>query len=136
MSDLVLYDGVCGLCHRLVRWLLRIDRRARLRYAPLQGATAAPILARHPELDGVDSVVLVRHAGEAGETIAVRSASVVGALRSLGGLWGALAALLAVVPRPWRDALYDAVARRRYRWFGRFESCRLPTAEETGRFLP
>lgn len=134
--DLVLYDGVCGLCHRLVRWLLRLDRRGRLRFAPLQGPTAAPILARHPELAAIDSVVFVHRAGSTDETTAVRSASVLGALRALGGIWGVIAALLRVIPRPVLDALYDAVARRRYRWFGRFETCRLPTAAETHRLLP
>jgi predicted DCC family thiol-disulfide oxidoreductase YuxK len=66
----------------------------------------------------------------------VRSASVIAALRSIGGLWRLPAALLWLFPRPLRDRLYDAVARRRYRWFGRFETCRLPTTDEADRFLP
>ena len=134
--DLVLFDGVCGLCDRLVRWLVSIDREGRLRFAPLQGATAAPILARHPAIADVDSLVWVRGAGTASEAVAARSASVVAALRALGGVWRLVAGFLWVIPRPIRDRLYDAFARRRYRWFGRLDSCRLPTTAEADRFLP
>jgi predicted DCC family thiol-disulfide oxidoreductase YuxK len=128
---LVLYDGFCGLCHRWVGWLLRIDRKARLRFAPLQGETAAPILARHPEIRGVDSLVWVD-----GDRVAVRSAGVLGALAGLGGVWRLLAGLMRLIPRPVRDRVYDGVARNRYRWFGRFDTCRLPAAGARERLLP
>jgi predicted DCC family thiol-disulfide oxidoreductase YuxK len=132
---LVLYDGVCGLCHRLVRFLLRADRRRVLRFAPLQGEASARLRRRLPRLAGVDSVVFVRDHEGAGERCYLRSRAVVEVLASLGGAWRLAAWPLRLVPPPLRDRLYDGVARRRYGWFGRFDACRLPAAEERSRFL-
>lgn len=152
-SALLLYDGVCGLCDRTVQFLLRIDRHGRLRFAPLQGPTAAAILTRHglavPVADpagsgrGPDSVIFVANVsgvstatGEPGELLSLRSTAVLDALVAVGGVWRVGAALVRLVPRPLRDLLYDWVARNRYRWFGRFDTCRLPTPAERARFLP
>lgn len=133
---LLLYDGSCALCDRTVRFLLRIDRRGVLRYAALQGETAAAIAGRCPEMAGVDSVVFVA-GGEAGnERVALRSAAVIGALRAVGGVWRAVAALLAIVPRPLRDRGYDLVAARRKRWFGEYDACPVPPPAMRDRFLP
>ena len=132
---LVLYDGVCGLCDRSVQFLLREDRRALFTFAALQGETAAAIRRRHPGLDGADSMVLVRDAGGDREEVLMRSTAVLHTLALLGGKWR-LVSWLRIVPRPLRDLAYDAIAKRRYRWFGKFESCRLPAAGEAARFLP
>ena len=123
------FDGVCNLCNGTVNFLIDRDRRARLRFAPLQGPTFAGLAARHPELHGVDSFVLSQ-----GGRVHVRSAAALRILMALGGTWRLAGALLAV-PRPLRDRLYDFVARRRYRWFGRSDSCRRPTPELRARFL-
>ena len=131
---LVLYDGVCALCSRTVRFLLRVDRRRRLVFAPLQGATAAPILARHELGDGLDTLVLVRHRGSDRERVEIRSGAALSVLALTGGPWRLLTALR-LVPRPLRDWLYDRVAANRYRWFGRYDTCRLPSPDERDRFL-
>ena len=123
------FDGVCNLCNGTVNFLIDRDRRARLLFAPLQGSTFAEVAARHSELRGVDSFVLRQ-----GDHVHVRSAAVVRILIALGGPWR-LAGVLLAIPRPLRDWLYDLVARRRYRWFGRTESCRMPTPELRARFL-
>jgi predicted DCC family thiol-disulfide oxidoreductase YuxK len=133
---LLLYDGFCALCDGTVKFLLRIDRRGALRYAPLAGETAAAIAARRPEIRQVDSVALVSADDDGGERVALRSAAVVGALRAVGGGWRLAAALLALVPRPLRDWGYDFVARRRKRWFGELEACPLPPPAARSRFLP
>jgi predicted DCC family thiol-disulfide oxidoreductase YuxK len=123
------FDGVCNLCNGTVNFLIDRDRRARLRFAPLQGSTFAELAARHPELRGIDSFVLSQ-----GGRVHVRSGAAVRILMALGGPWRLAGALLAV-PRPLRDRLYDFVARRRYRWFGRTDTCRIPTPELRARFL-
>lgn len=130
MSDraILYFDGVCGLCNRFVDWLIRHDREGRLRYAPLQGRTAA---ARLPAEDvaGLTTVVLERDG-----RLSRRSTAAIEAVAILGGPWLATS-LLKTVPRPLRDGLYDWVARRRYGWFGRREVCRLPTEAERHLFL-
>lgn len=129
---LVLYDGTCGLCDGFVQWLLRRDRAGVLRFATLDGPTAARVRARHPEIAGVDSVVLVDADGAH-----VRSEAALRTVAALGGGWPlvALVALARVVPRPVRDAAYDMIARTRHRWFGRRVACRVPGAAERERFV-
>ncbi|HEV8629379.1 MAG TPA: DCC1-like thiol-disulfide oxidoreductase family protein, partial [Thermoanaerobaculia bacterium] len=124
--NLVLYDGVCGLCNRTVRFLLRIDRRHRLCFAPLQGQTAARLAERHGFPTDVRTLVYVRNFGLKRERVHVRSDGVLRIFGDVGGLWWLLS-LLRIVPRFLRDALYDWVARHRYGWFGKYDSCPLPS---------
>ncbi len=108
----VFYDGHCGLCHGAVKFLLARDRDgSRFRFAPLQGETLAAMVpaARRARLP--DSIVVLTDSGE----LLVRSAGVVAILERLGGAWRPLGRLLAIVPRPLRDAAYDFVARIRKR---------------------
>src|SRR6185436_14502522 len=117
---IVFYDGDCGLCDRFVRWMLRRDRRERrYRFAPLQGETARRMI--HVE------------SGHAGEHR--RSTAALRAIAGLGGVWRG-AGLLLLVPAALRDGVYRAVARHRYRWFGRAPACGAPSTDERGRFLP
>jgi predicted DCC family thiol-disulfide oxidoreductase YuxK len=119
-----------------MRWLLDADRRRVLRFAPLQGETARDVLARHPGSDDtLSTVVYVRDFRAPGERVFRRSAAALAILEDLGGGYRALA-WLRVIPRPIRDALYDFVADRRYRWFGTLPSCRLPDGSAEARFLP
>ena len=132
----MLYDGVCGLCTRLVQWVLRADRRGVLRLAPLQGELAREVKLRHPEMVGADTVVWLEPASQGGrERVLLRSEAVLRLWTYLGGRWGLLAGLGRRVPRKLRDRLYDQVARRRLRWFGAAEKCELPAAEQRARML-
>jgi predicted DCC family thiol-disulfide oxidoreductase YuxK len=130
-TDVVFYDGTCGLCHRSVRFLLAEDRTGTaFRFAPLKGVRFAESLGGRPDLP--DSVVVHTAAGEA----LVRSAGLLHALRRLGGLWRVAAAAIGLVPRPLRDGLYDGVARVRYRLFGRAaETCPVLPPDLRSRFV-
>jgi len=137
-ANLVLYDGVCGLCNRTVQFLLRHDRHARLCFAPLQGETAARLLPALCLAADLQTLIFVRGAGTPGVRADVRSSGVLEILRVVGGVWGWLGALR-LVPRSLRDAVYDWVARHRYSWFGRLDAaaaCRLPSGGSRARFLP
>jgi predicted DCC family thiol-disulfide oxidoreductase YuxK len=133
-SPLLLYDGLCGFCHGAVRFILRRDPSGSLCFAPLQGPTGQAVLARHPELEGVDSLVFVERAGGR-ETAVVRSEAVLRIAAYLGGVW-AWSAVLRLVPEAVRDGTYALIARSRYRVFGRYESCPAPAPEVRDRFLP
>jgi predicted DCC family thiol-disulfide oxidoreductase YuxK len=133
-ADLVLYDGVCGFCDGLVRWLLARDREQRLRFAPLQGAAAVELRERHPEIpESIDTFVFVEIRGGS-EQVFVRSAALLCLLDRLPAPWRWLA-VLRVVPRGIADLAYDAFARRRYRWFGVLDVCPVPPPEVRERFL-
>ena len=128
---LLLYDGACGLCDRSVQFVLRHDRAGRFRFATLQSPAARALVQELGfDPDRLDSVILVDEAG-------VPSRESTAALRTLARLgwpWRAGAAAL-VLPRALRDPVYRFVARRRLRWFGAVDACRLPAAGERERFL-
>jgi predicted DCC family thiol-disulfide oxidoreductase YuxK len=126
--DLVFFDAPCGLCQRGVRFILARDRRARFRFAPLGGATFTQRVATALP----DSMAVLT-----GNRILTRSDAVLHILRRLGGIWALLAAAAAPVPRPWRDACYDAVARARHRWFTQEQNkCIIFSGGWQNRFLP
>lgn len=134
VEHLVLYDGVCGLCDRFVQWLLRIDRDAELHFAPLQGSTAAALERAGLIPAGEDTVIYLTGLAGADPEVRVRSDAALAILGTVGAPW-ALFGGLRLVPRPLRDLVYRAVARSRYRIFGRFDACRVPDAATRARFL-
>jgi len=132
----VLFDGVCALCHASVRWLVSIDNKAVLYYAPLQGETGKSVLSRHPDADqSLSTILYVRDMGGDSERLYQRSDASFEILYELGGVWRVLS-WCRFVPRVLRDAVYGFIARHRYRWFGKFDTCRLPESGDSGRFLP
>ena len=135
-TTLVFYDGVCGLCDRFVQFLLRRDRGARFKFAPLQGELASRVLpARGRDPSQLDTVYVVTDLGSADSRVLERSAAVLYAMGQLGGVWRVAARLAAAVPRPISDAVYRFVARVRYRVFGRYDACPLPRPEWRSRFI-
>ena len=132
-APVLLYDGVCGFCNKTVQMILDHDRRGSLRFAALQSDYAQRIVARHPELRGVDSVVFVE-AAPGGERVYARSDAALKVASYLGGFWKVFLAAR-IVPRRLRDYLYDLFARNRYRLFGKYDTCMLPPPEVRARFL-
>lgn len=129
-EHIVLFDGVCTLCNSSVQFVIRHDKEGRFRFAALDGPVAVALLEGHA-LPGkeLDSVVYLRQ-GKA----YTRSSAALHIAADLGGVWSMLSVFL-LVPRPLRNLVYDVIAKYRYRWFGKRESCMLPTAELKGRFL-
>ena len=129
-GPIIYFDGLCNLCDGFVRFLLARDRHRHYRFAPLQGETARVRLEGRFTAGDLPTVVL-----EEPRRFRVRSDATLSILTGLGGIWR-LAAVLRIVPRRLRDAVYDYIARRRFEWYGRRDSCRLPTPEEEKQFLP
>ncbi|WP_445391865.1 thiol-disulfide oxidoreductase DCC family protein [Stenotrophomonas muris] len=129
-SAVIVFDGVCALCNRWVRFLLRFDRKGRYRFAAMQGERGSALLRSHG-LDPQDpaSFLLLDAQGAWTDTDAILRV-----LAGLGGGWR-LSGVLKVLPRGLRDAAYRALARNRYRWFGRHDACHLPAPEQAARFL-
>ena len=126
----VLFDGVCNFCNASVQWILRRDRAGTFRFASLQSAAAKAELSRIGLVDfQPDSVVLI----EGGRHFLRTDAALRIAMR-LGFPWSLFAVFL-VVPRFLRDPIYRLIARYRYRWFGKRDSCMVPTPAVRARFL-
>ena len=128
-SPVLFYDGECGLCHRCVDWFVRHDRRATLRFAPLQGATYSNLDRERPE--DLSTMVLLDDRG-----LWIESDAVLSALRSVGGGWALLATVGRILPRFLRDSAYRFIAKRRLGWFGPADACGIPGAGPVDRFLP
>jgi predicted DCC family thiol-disulfide oxidoreductase YuxK len=133
---ILFYDGTCGFCATSVQFILNHEGpRKWLRFATLQGALAASLRGRHPQLNDVDSVVWFEPATETRkERVLVRSSAGLAAARYMGGIWKVLAWIGWCVPRPLRDVVYRLVARNRHRLV-RNDTCLLPTPEQRARFI-
>jgi predicted DCC family thiol-disulfide oxidoreductase YuxK len=131
---LVLYDGVCGLCNAACQFILARDRRGVFAFASLQSATGRAWLERfHRNVDALDTFYLVKDYLTS-PAILEKSHAALTVAADLGAPWS-WTVVFRMVPRVVRDAIYDFVARHRYQWFGRYESCLIPTPEQRARFL-
>src|SRR5919109_1555116 len=134
-NPVILYDGVCGLCDRLVRFVLRHDQRGIFRFAPLQSHFAAEALARHnKDATQLDAMCVITGGESQPEKLLCKSDAAIFILRRLSWPWKALAQSR-IFPRPLRDWAYDQIARRRYRIFGKLERCPVPDASVRARFI-
>ncbi|MCC2547187.1 thiol-disulfide oxidoreductase DCC family protein [Hymenobacter sp. BT175] len=128
----ILFDGVCNLCNGFVQFVINRDPHGRFRFAALQSDAGQELLRAHGASAAVvapETIMLVDQG-----RVYSHSAAVLRILRGLSGPWPLMSAAV-VVPAFIRDAVYRFVARHRYQWFGREESCMLPTPELARRFL-
>ncbi len=132
-NPVIFYDGVCGLCNRLVKFVLKRDTAARFRFASLQSPYAVQLLQGHG-LDGgkYETVFLIPSASQ---PVIARSDAVIFILRALGSFWSAVAFSLKIVPIGLRDWGYRVVAGNRYRVFGKYAACPTPEEKYKDRFL-
>lgn len=161
VQPILLYDGVCGLCNRLVQFILRRDRDDVFRFAALQSHFAAKILSGHGvNPAALDTFYIVlnhaaanhavlndasRHDHPPGddptaeappaESLLSRSEAMTFILSQFGGFWRFTGSVFAAQPRPVRDWIYCLVARNRYRVFGRYDTCPAPNPATKARFL-
>ncbi len=126
----VLFDGVCNFCAASVQFIIRRDPQGLFRFAAYQSDAGKSLCAQH----GVDAGALDTFALIVDGRALFRSDAALATATRLGGLWRLLA-VFRLVPRAVRDAVYRLIARNRYRWFGRRESCMVPDADVRHRFL-
>jgi len=128
-KPVIFFDDVCIMCNGFVNLLLRVDRRQQFLFAPLGGETARKLLPPLPDDPTKWSMVYVDESGIYDESDASLQV-----YRRLGGPWWLLS-LARFIPRWIRNPAYRIIARNRYRWFGKRETCRIPSAAEKARFL-
>lgn len=130
MEPVILFDGVCNLCNQSVQFIIKRDSAGVFKFASLQGETGQLLLKEHGfPADDLNSFVLVENG-----LIYTKSTAALRVCGQLPGLWKILA-VLRIVPAFLRDGVYEFVARNRYKWFGKTESCMLPRREWKQRFL-
>jgi len=130
MSATILFDGVCNFCNSSVNYVIARDPDGYFKFAALQSEAGERLTREHGiDTANVDSVVLI----EDGRSY-VRSAAALRVAKKLGFPVALLYAII-IIPRPIRDLLYDAFAKRRYKFFGERDACMMPTPEIRARFL-
>jgi predicted DCC family thiol-disulfide oxidoreductase YuxK len=126
----VLFDGVCNLCDQSVQFILKRDKKGYFQFASLQSEAGQQILKENNlPTDDFDSFVLVENG-----KLYQRSSGALRVCRRLGGAWPLLYGFI-IVPAFIRNAVYNWVARNRYRWFGKKDACMMPKPEWRERFL-
>jgi len=126
----VLYDGVCALCHGFIRFVVAWDRPEVFRFAPLQGPLGKRVQPDAP----LRTVYVLADYGTPSERSLTKARAVLFVLNAFGWPWKA-AAIVRVFPVAWLDRAYDLVARHRYRVFGQYDVCPLPRPEHLSRFI-
>jgi predicted DCC family thiol-disulfide oxidoreductase YuxK len=134
-THLLLYDGVCGLCSRLLQFVLRHDQRRVFNFASLQSEPGGAVVERSGGDPGeLSTLYAVADYQSECSRVFTRSDAVLFVATELGWPWKA-ARLARIVPRRLRDRAYDFVARHRYRVFGRYDRCPVPRPEFRTRFI-
>jgi predicted DCC family thiol-disulfide oxidoreductase YuxK len=129
-EKIILFDGVCNLCNTLVKFIIKHDPGAQLRFTHLQSPFAKKIFEKlNIPAEKFDSLVFVE-----GEKVYFRSTAAFKISRNLHGLWPVFYPLI-FIPRPVRDFFYTLIAKNRYRLFGKKNSCMIPSGEINDRFL-
>ncbi len=128
--NLILFDGVCNFCNFWVNFIIDRDSKAFFKFTALQSDTARQILKSN-KIDAmkIDSIVLVING-----KIFFKSSAAFQIARKLDGFWKLLYIFI-IIPPFMRDRIYDFIASNRYKWFGKRETCRIPTDDEKHRFI-
>ncbi len=123
-SNIILFDGYCNLCSRVVQFVLKYDKHKRFRFASLQEEVGQKLLRQYnmPTQEFNTVIVIVNNRMYTHSTAALML------VRNLSGLWPMLYVFI-IVPVFIRDRMYNWVARNRYRWFGKRNSCFIPPSE-------
>lgn len=124
----IFFDGYCGLCNGFIDFMMKVDTRSQFKFSPLQSDFAKAHL-KPQDISDLKSLVVLTN-GKATR----KAHGVIIALSELGGLWK-LISIFRILPASFLNFGYDFVARNRYKFFGKRDTCRLPTPEEKARFL-
>ena len=128
MNEIVLFDGDCNLCDKSVHFIINRDQQGYFKFAAQQSNVGQQLLKPHPH-QNTDSIVLITK-----KKYYTKSSAALRICKHLDGPWK-IFFLFLIVPRPIRDFIYDILAKNRYKWFGKKESCFLPTPDIKKRFL-
>lgn len=126
----ILFDGICTFCNFWVNFAIKHDPKKRIKFAPFQSTAGQLLLSQHHiAIESINSVILIENG-----KVFTQSSAALRICKYLSGLWKIFYGLL-IIPKFLRDFFYNIIARHRYRWFGKKESCMVPTPEVRERFL-
>jgi predicted DCC family thiol-disulfide oxidoreductase YuxK len=129
-NEIILFDGVCNFCNSAVNFVIKRDRKSIIHFTPLQSNIGQQILKSHNlPIDKMESFIFIKK-GKAYS----KSTAALKVCKYLNGLWPLCYSFI-LIPKFIRDAVYNWIAKNRYKWFGKKKECMLPTADVRNRFL-
>jgi predicted DCC family thiol-disulfide oxidoreductase YuxK len=129
-NGVILFDGCCNICTRSVQFIIKRDPWVYFKFAPMQSDAGRKLLGTHGlQPATTDTIILVEGSG-----CFTKSDAVIGVASRLSGFWP-IFRVLSMIPRPIRDWCYDAIAKNRYRWFGKRKTCMVPPEDHLNRFF-
>ncbi|WP_159522785.1 thiol-disulfide oxidoreductase DCC family protein [Sunxiuqinia indica] len=128
-KSIVLFDGYCHLCSRSVQTILKHDNEKKFLFCPLSSDAGRELIDQFNIPSGIDSIILIQN-----KHYYIQSNAALGIANELGGFFK-LALVFKILPRKWRDQIYRWVAKNRFHWFGKRNSCMIPSADDKDRFL-
>ena len=129
MENIILFDGVCNLCNHSVQFIIKRDPKEHFKFASLQSEIGQKLVKQYGIPKGIESIIYIEN-----DKVYIKSSAALRISRKLNGYWRYLT-ILSILPSSFRDFFYDVIAKNRYKWFGKKESCMLPTKETKKRFL-
>jgi predicted DCC family thiol-disulfide oxidoreductase YuxK len=129
MEKIILFDGICNFCNASVQFIIKRDPQAHFRFASLQSEVGKKMLTKYKIPQDMNSFIFID-----GAKYYTKSSAALTVCKHLKGFWKWFYVFI-LVPRPIRDCLYHFIARNRYKWFGKKESCMIPTSDIRNRFL-
>lgn len=128
-NNIIFFDGVCNLCNSSVNFIIKRDKRNLFKYSYLQSEFSSNKLIKHGTSISMKTIIFLEDG-----RLYEKSTAVLRIIRKLGGIWSIFYVFI-IVPEFIRDAIYDLIARNRYKWFGKSEQCRIPYPETKNRFI-
>jgi predicted DCC family thiol-disulfide oxidoreductase YuxK len=129
-QPVILFDGICNFCNGTVNFIIDKDKRKRFKFAALQSDAGQKLLNEfNLKFTDFDTIILAEN-----NRYYEKSTAALRIAKGLGGIWKVLYAFI-ILPTFIRDFFYDIIARNRYRWFGKRDTCRIPAVGERERFL-
>lgn len=126
--DLILFDGVCNFCNSSINFILKNDTNNRFKFASIQSDTGKLYIKKY-QLQELDSVIVITR-----NKALIKSDAFIHILGKLGSIYS-VSKIFKLVPLKIRNAVYDFIAQNRYKWFGKSNTCRIPTSEERSKFI-
>jgi predicted DCC family thiol-disulfide oxidoreductase YuxK len=129
-KSIILFDGLCNFCNASINKIIELDKKNKFKFAAIQSEAGKKLLTEFStDFSKTDSILLIEN-----KIVLSKSTAVLKIAKQLSGVYKLCYAFI-IIPTFMRDLIYDLIARNRYKWFGKKESCMIPTKEVSGKFL-
>lgn len=129
-KEIIVFDGICNLCNFSVQFIIKRDKNKRFKFVSAQSDIGTAILEKYNfSVENLRTLLLIKEGN-----VFIKSSAILEIIKTFGGIWS-LCSIFSILPEWIRDFMYDLVAKNRYRFFGKRDSCMMPSEDIRSRFL-